>query len=318
MKISYLFIAFISFISSNIYAQIVVDYDGNIYNTVTIGSQTWMKENLKVTHYLNGTAIPNVSNTNTWKTMTSGAYCYFDNTIANGSTYGLLYNWYAATDTNKICPLGWHIPSDTDWNILTHFLDASVDTTAIGWSGTDIGGQLKETGTVLWNSPNTGATNSSGFSALPGGYRNLYGSFMYIKSYGYWWGPKTGDTINAWKRNLNFDNAQISRSSNTSNYKVSGFSCRCVMDDVVTNSSHMQNENKIEVYPNPASEKIIVVLKLTNPEIISIYNTFGECVLQKEISENENAIDISTLSIGFYIIKINNGNNLLFKKFVKD
>lgn len=212
MKRAIFLLAAFVFLTIHHQAQTVTDIDGNGYNTVTIGTQIWMKENLKTTKFRESTVIPNVTNTNSWRNLTTSAYCDYDNSIVNSAIYGKIYNWYAATDAHKICPMGWHVPSDAEWNVLAKYLDNSVDTTAIGWLGTDIGGKLKETGTTYWTTPNTGATNISGFTALPGGYRNLYGSFMYIEDYGYWWSTKADDTANVWKRNLNYDNSQMSRS----------------------------------------------------------------------------------------------------------
>jgi uncharacterized protein (TIGR02145 family) len=299
-------------------AQTVVDYDGNIYNTVTIGSQIWMKENLNVTHYRNGISIPNVTNTTTWKTLTSGASCDYENTPANSAIYGRLYNWYAATDTNNICPLDWHIPTDSEWNIFEKFLDNTVDTNAIGWAGTDIGGKLKETGFVHWYNPNTGATNISEFTALPGGYRNLYGSFMYYKNYGYWWASKPGDTVNIWRRNLNYDNSQISRANYLSTYKVSGFSCRCIMDDVVTKTKEVNSKNQILLFPNPATDRITVSQNNTEDLNFCIYNILGECVLQNILIGASNNIDISFLKNGIYFIKISGADFSVQQRLIKN
>jgi len=139
----------------------VTDIDGNCYRTVTIGTQVWMAENLKVTHDCNGEAIPNVTDGATWAGLTAGAYCEYNNDVNNVATYGRLNNWYAVADSRNISPAGWHVASDAEWQTLSIFLGGD----AIA------GGKMKETGTTHWYSPNTGATNESGFSALPGGYR---------------------------------------------------------------------------------------------------------------------------------------------------
>lgn len=155
----------------------VIDIDGNVYQIVTIGTQVWMAENLKVTHYRNGDVIPNVTDGPTWAGLTTGAYCEYDNNVASVATYGRLYNWYAAVDTRNIAPDGWHVPSDEEWKQLETYLGMSqAEADAIGLRGSDEGGMLKETGTSHWDSPNTGATNESGFTALPGGHRR-YGGF---------------------------------------------------------------------------------------------------------------------------------------------
>ncbi|MBA7544886.1 hypothetical protein ES705_37247 [subsurface metagenome] len=155
----------------------VTDYEGNVYQTITIGSQEWMCENLKLTKYADGTAIPLVTNSTEWGNLTTPGYYWYNNdepTYAN--TYGALYNWYTVEKGN-LCPTGWHVPTDAEWTTLTDYLGgASV-----------AGGKLKETGTAHWSYPNTGATNESGFTALPGGGRSLNGTFGYVGSSGGWW-----------------------------------------------------------------------------------------------------------------------------------
>lgn len=190
------------------------DFDNNNYATVQIGTQTWMAENLKTTHYKNGAAIPNVTDSLTWITLTTGAYCDYNNTPANSTTYGRLYNWYAV-NTGNLCPTGWHVPTDAEWTTLTTYL-----------GGESIaGGKLKAT--TLWDSPNTGATNSSGFTAFPGGYRYLSGTFNKIGNHGYWWSSTEGSTTNAWRRNMGYNGGYVFRSISG---KDSGFSVRCLRD----------------------------------------------------------------------------------------
>jgi uncharacterized protein (TIGR02145 family) len=194
-----------------------ITYNGVTYNTVQIGSQCWLKENLKTTHYNDGTSIPNVTDNAIWETTTSGAYCCYDNNPSNCNTYGALYNWYAV-NTDKLCPNGWHVPSDAEWTTLVNYLGgASV-----------AGGALKEAGTSHWSSPNTSATNSSGFSALPGGVRGISGgSFSRLGNYGYWWSSTELDGSYAWYRYLYYNNASVGRDRNHKSY---GFSVRCLRD----------------------------------------------------------------------------------------
>lgn len=154
-------------INMNISCGIVTDIDGNKYKTVQIGNQCWMAENLKTTKYNNGKPIPLITNGTEWASFSSGAYCYYANNTDNQTIYGNLYNWSTVVDTNKICPTGWHVPTMNEINTLISFLGGS-DTA---------GGKLKEADTVHWKSPNTGATNESGFTALPSGDRNYYGNY---------------------------------------------------------------------------------------------------------------------------------------------
>ncbi len=185
--------------------------------SVKIGTQTWMVKNLDVDHYRNGDPIPEVKNKNEWTNLTIGAWCYYDNKPANGKTYGKLYNWYAVNDPRGLAPTGWHIPSDTEWTTLSN-----------GLGGDEVaGGKMKETGTTHWITPNTRATNGSGFTALPGGLRFYKGSFFNVGNSGFWWNSTESHTATVWIRYLSSSYGYIYRSLN---YKQSGFSVRCVKD----------------------------------------------------------------------------------------
>ena len=214
----------------------VTDIDGNIYPTVNIGNQTWMAEDLRVTHYPNGDAIPHIIDNTEWANLaddnTSDAYCFYNNdNITGAGSWGALYTWAAAMSDNAVssstnpsgvqgvCPDGWHLPSDAEWTELTDYL-----------GGTSVaGGKMKETGTTHWNSPNTGATNESGFSALPGGYRYYYGTGAFYNAgyLGGWWSATESSGTNAWLRYLYYYDAEATRYSNDKSF---GFSVRCVRD----------------------------------------------------------------------------------------
>ncbi|MDK2978299.1 MAG: hypothetical protein PWP52_1013 [Bacteroidales bacterium] len=210
---------------------IVTDYDGNTYNTVQIGNQIWMAENLKTTNYANGTAIPLVTDNTAWVNLgdnnTDDAYCYYNNDA--NSQYGALYTWAAAMNSatsssanpsgiQGACPDGWHLPSDAEWTELTDYLGgASV-----------AGDKMKEIGTTHWISPNTGATNESGFTALPGGYRSSSGgSFGYAGGGGYWWSSTEYNSTSAYFRDLDYDYAGVGRFGTSKSF---GFSVRCIKD----------------------------------------------------------------------------------------
>jgi len=208
-------------------ANTVTDIDGNVYHYVTIGTQVWMLENLKVTKYRNGDAIPVITDNTDWYNLSTGAICNYNNNPANSTTYGKLYNWYAANDSRKICPAGWHVPSDAEWKVLAKYLDNNTDTTDSGEIGVDIGIKLKESGTTHWHSPNPGANNSSGFTALPGGWRDIDGTFNSIGDVGGWWTITTASTSTAWRLCLRFDVSTLNRNSG---YKRGGFSIRCIKD----------------------------------------------------------------------------------------
>jgi len=150
----------------------IKDADGNFYNVVKIGNQFWMAENLKTTKYNNGNTIPFLPNSTQWNPDTVGAYCYYNNDINIGKEYGYLYNWYSVVNVNKICPSGWHVPTMSEVNTLRNYLGGE----------SVAGGKLKETGTTHWLSPNIGATNETGFTAIPNGDRNYFGSY---EAFGY-------------------------------------------------------------------------------------------------------------------------------------
>ena len=207
--------------------QGVKDIDNNRYDIVTIGSQTWMAENLRVTRYNDGTAIPQVTAIEDWQILSTPAYTFYDNV---SSYYGALYNYYAVADTNSlnVCPIGWHVPTDSEWETLITYLGGELVA----------GGKMKETGTGFWRSPNTGATNESGFAGLPGGYLFIdtdtpaNSGFANIGIDGNWW-SSTEDEDHptfAWLRAI-FNSAEnVDRNHYGILDKRCGFSVRCVRD----------------------------------------------------------------------------------------
>lgn len=210
------------------YTGTVTDIDGNVYQTVQIGNQIWMAENLKVTRYRNGDYIPNVTGNTEWTNLSTGAYCSYDNDNNNIDTYGLLYNWYAVDDSRNLVPEGWHVPTDEEWKQLEMYLGMSqTETNDTGWRGTDEGGKLKEVGTTHWQSPNTGATNESGFAAVPGGYRYSSGPFVSIGNFAYFWSATEYYSGSAWYRLLYYGSSDVVRYDY---YEQAGFSVRCVRD----------------------------------------------------------------------------------------
>jgi uncharacterized protein (TIGR02145 family) len=201
----------------NNYSGLVSDIDGNTYKTVTIGTQTWMAENLRVARYKDGTAIPLVTDTIAWANLTTPGFCWYNNDETTyKATYGALYNWYAVS-TGKLCPAGWHVPTDDEWTTLRIYL--GDDSFA--------GGKLKETGTAHWASPNTGATNETGFTALPGGFRYLTGIFDRIGGWGFWWTATENNDVWAHYCFLIYDTSSL---VGPHYVKVEGFSVRCLRD----------------------------------------------------------------------------------------
>jgi len=213
--------------------DLITDIDGNTYNTIQIGNQCWMSDNLKATHYSNGISIPLVTDTTGWAELnnTDDAYCYYNNN-ANGEAdiYGALYTWVAAMGDNAIssnsnpsgvqgvCPVGWHLPSNLEWSELTDYV-----------GGEDVaGGKMKEVGYEHWSEPNTAADNSFGFTALPNGIRYSFnGDYVQLTTYSYWWSATESMSASAWYCHLSYAYEQ----SDIFDYaKSSGIAVRCVKD----------------------------------------------------------------------------------------
>jgi uncharacterized protein (TIGR02145 family) len=194
----------------------ITDIDGNIYHPVVIGTQTWLVENLKTTRYNDGASIPYVTDPDAWIGLSSDAYCWPQNDGSNMTPYGAMYNWYAV-NTGKLCPVGWHVPTDDDWNTLINYA-----------GGTSVaGGNLKETGTTYWQSPNSGATDEFGFSALPAGYRSIAnGTFVNFTLWGVYWSATT-QSGSAGRVILEYTTAAIDFQHPGSDYSF-GFSVRCI------------------------------------------------------------------------------------------
>jgi uncharacterized protein (TIGR02145 family) len=193
----------------------VSDIEGHIYQTVLIGNQIWMAENLRTATYANGDPIANVTDNTAWAQLSTGAWCHYENNTVNDAIYGKLYNWYPTVDPRGLCPAGWHVPTVSEWIVLTDFLGG----------GSVAGGKMKSS--TGWNSPNTAATNESGFSGFPRGTRGgANGTFGGVGTSGNWW-SSTQYGISAHSRIL-FHNAGHANSS-TSN-KRGGFSVRCLRD----------------------------------------------------------------------------------------
>ncbi|HWR99333.1 MAG TPA: FISUMP domain-containing protein [Prolixibacteraceae bacterium] len=207
-------------------ADFVVDFpdgsftdprDGQKYSVVLIGNQVWMGENLKANKFNDGSNIPHIANNDIWNNISAPGFSWYNNDeTAFKNTYGALYNWHAV-GTGKLSPVGWHIPSDTEWTTLLNFLGGSFIA----------GGKLKETGTTHWLSPNDGATNEFGFTALPGGARNLDGSFAFLGGDGHWWSSTANGSGSAWLYYISNSWSGVSRISPSKNYEIS---VRCIKD----------------------------------------------------------------------------------------
>ncbi len=216
---------------ASLQAQITLLQNGGVapLPNITIGTQIWSSTNLDLTTYTDGTPIPQVTDPTAWAGLTTGAWCYYNNDSSNGAIYGKLYNWYAVAGIHntasfnepslrkQFAPIGWHVPSDSEWTTLKTFLGGEALA----------GGKMKEIGTTHWSSPNTGATNESGFTGLPGGICNSSGAFNEINLNGYWWSSTELNFTDSINHNLNFS---VGNATIFNNYKSYGLSVRCVKD----------------------------------------------------------------------------------------
>jgi uncharacterized protein (TIGR02145 family) len=202
---------------SEVKAQIVKDIEGNIYSTVRIGNQIWFFENLRSTKFNDGSPIPMVKEDNAWAALKTPAYCWLNNVEENKEEYGALYNWYAV-NTRKLCPKGWHVPTDDEWAAMVSSLGDPVLA----------GAKLKESDLGVWKNPEYVGTNEYGFTALPGGMRIYNGDFPdFSNNFAVWWSSTSTRTTEAWNRGLYFNSSQVYRGRENVN---SGFSVRCLKD----------------------------------------------------------------------------------------
>ena len=296
-----------------IQAQMLTDYDGNVYNTVTIGTQVWMKENLNVKHYRNGDAIPEVKDSISWVNQSAGAWCYNENKPANGPIYGTLYNWYAANDSRNIAPVGWHLPSDAEWKTLEIFLGMPPAIAKLDqYRGTNEGNALKEPGTSThWtldcctgHIPNAG-TNSSGFTALGGGFRWYFNAGVPYLTFSpptgnaqFWTSTEQNDT-SAWLRHLCVYHEDIYRA----NWKKTNGSSIRLIKNITTEINDINKQ--INVYPNPFSTQITLTLSNNEQTTITLYDIFSQQILQKILS-NSSIINTEQLSDGIYFYQLRN------------
>ncbi len=301
MKTNIILVTAILFVNGLAYTQgyTVTDIDSNVYNTVIIGTQTWMTENLKTTKFNDSTAIPLVTDNTAWSNLTSPGHCWFDNDEASyKAIYGALYNWYSV-NTGKLCPTGWHVPTDSEWKTLTDYLGGE----------SVAGGKLKEAGTMHWVSPNIGATNESGFTALPGGLRFMWGRFEDAGFIAYWWSSTEINSGIARGRGMDF------RESDVRSYiggKDLGYSVRCLSNELSTNSStnfmiSTKKTKNLQIFPNPFSDYTTISFPNSNLDNykMTIYDMMGRVLLKKEgIRENRVQLEGNNLNPGYYQIKL--------------
>ena len=289
----------------------VKDTDGNVYNTVTIGNQTWMVENLKTIHYNDGNAIPLVTDSVTWINTLSDAYCLYNNNVSYGLIYGALYNASAIDNTvHQLAPKGWHVPSYSEWDTLITYLGGSLLA----------GNPLKESNTTHWASPNTG-TNTSGFTALPGGLRHgtsiifIPGHFQDINYYGGWWTSTalTGGQSSFYMFN---NNGTLDNINSTLNC---GLSVRCIKNSNSSPSAVNTITGKdVTIYPNPVKDNLIVSIPdLSSQTDIEIYNLSGEKVISIIASDVSTCLNMNEYAAGIYFIRIiSPGKDVIIRRIV--
>jgi uncharacterized protein (TIGR02145 family) len=208
-------------------SKTVMDIDGNIYTTVMIGEQEWMVENLKTTRYIDGTPIPNVTDVTEWRHIDASAYVWQNNDSSNKDTYGALYNWWSVGSRSDLCPAGWRVASEDDWQTLESFAGMTHDQIqGTAMRGTNEGGKLKEAGTQNWINPNEGATNEFGFTVVPGGRRESDGVFLGLTSGGTIWTSTETSFSSAYYRHFATGSSQIGRNPNGE--KKFGLAVRCI------------------------------------------------------------------------------------------
>lgn len=289
-------------ITQPIFSQIsgdgVIDIDGNIYSSVIINKVEWMSENLKTTHYNNGDEIPYVSTNSDWSNSNSGAFCWYNNDDDNKAIYGNIYNIYALNDIRGICPEGWEVPTENDWIKLVEYLGGS----------TEAGGPLKAVSN-LWNPPNGGATNLSGFSALPSGRRWQAGLFQDLNERAYLGFIEGSSTSIA--RKISYFGTSVSY---LGGYDNTGVCVRCIKNEVLGIDINNKS-SQIKMYPNPFQDELNI--SLSPNEIgnqFKIVDILGRVVISGELTVSENKLNLSDLNPGLYLFIYQDYSNKIIKK----
>ncbi|NQU35722.1 MAG: T9SS type A sorting domain-containing protein [Bacteroidetes bacterium] len=276
------------------FAQIVTDIDGNIYNTIVIGNQTWLQQDLKVLHYPDGSVITEVWSYND------------DDSLAN--IYGRLYTWDASMNysteekSQGICPDGWHIPSDGEWTDLGNFL-----------GGNNLaGGKLKESGTDHWMLPNSGATNESGFTALPAGeYDDTH--YQFLGMYNVIWSSTQANSVYAKYRYLNFEDEALHTYTYFKDFR---YSVRCIKN--LTVGINNKPKKELRIFPNPVGMVLNIKQSINNEnQKVTIYNQLGEKVKNFIITDQNHSEDMQILNPGIYLLIIENNTTTNYLKILK-
>lgn len=306
MKNKIYFIAILSLVSLKSNAQTVLDIDGNIYNTITIGTQTWMQKNLKTTRFNNGIQIP--TTTLPVQNDTSIVYQWaYDEDTNNIDIYGRLYTWNVLRSNNNVCPVGWKVPDNSDWETLTNFLGG--DSIA--------GGKMKETGTIHWLVTDSTVDNSSGFTGLGNGFRGNPSGFRNLGQISSFWSFTPLGMNQIFPRGYVYilfsHNNTFAKSIAVANC---GKAIRCIKD-LTTSIENSSFQNKIQIFPNPAADKIIISFEEIRTYHLSIYDMLGNTLYQQKLVDKINDIEIAFLPKGTYLIKLITKDHASTYKFIK-
>lgn len=295
MKKSLFLLLFTLFSLFKLNAQTVTDIDGNVYGTVVLGSQEWMTSNLKSLHFSNGDVIPHNFSPSAWSGLnqSSGAD-YYNNDPVAGATYGVLYNWAAASNINNVCPTGWHVPSNQEWTTLINFAGGSATA----------GGLLKERDTAHWSYPNFNATNFTGFTALPGGLRHNTGGYQYLTDYGYWWTSSQGTANPNFAYNVKMSYADEVVLQYESNQR-GGFAIRC-LKNANSGMIELKSDLGMSLQPNPANNEVTLLTSNFEMQgaVIRLYSLSGILVLNDSMSGTTKTLDVSNLPSGSYVVTV--------------
>ena len=298
LTLSYLFISTIS-----IHAQTVTDVDGNTYNTISIGNQIWLTENLKVTKYNDQEPISLVLDDASWSTQTEPAYCYYLGDIANANIYGNLYNWHVVNNAKNVCPSGYYVPSIADWEELITFVGGNAVA----------GGKFKEMGLNHWSDPNIGADNSSSFTLLPSGWRaNNNGLYENLSYMAYVWSSTSIDAQSSSIILVGYDSPACYTSDS---HILTGLPIRCLKDKSASLNENL-NQHPMIVYPNPA-KNIITIESKQNLEI-EIFSIEGQKIKSFKLMNNKTDLDVLDLASGVYILNALTDKGIVTHKFIKE
>ncbi|MBM3453291.1 MAG: T9SS type A sorting domain-containing protein [Bacteroidetes bacterium] len=283
--------------------QVIYDINGNEYESIILNNgQEWLTSNLRATTFNDGTELAMITDNEIWSTTSSPSYCFYQNNPTNSDTYGNLYNFFVISADKNICPIGWRVPTESDWSELTSSLGG------LGLAG----GKLKFEGFDFWSTPNTDATNEIRFDALPNGCRYNGGFFNNLNYYSFLWTASELDTTYAWFRSLKYDNGTTVRNFSK---KQSGYGIRC-MRNSSSEIIELDNES-CNIYPNPTNGFINVHFSNIQEEEInfSLLDQMGKIIERGQLQNN--MLDFSNVDDGLFVLRFEYLNKIITFKLCK-